>query len=73
VNYCSNTFDPIGTWIGEQLHIGRTYSYSAGCCYCCGADSGCSREMCDVKKNGRMVESVLVGFKKIYCQGDAIG
>lgn len=49
VDYCSHTFDFMGIRIGEQLHNGRPYSSSAGCCYYRGAVQDYSGTTCGVE------------------------
>jgi len=48
VDYCRNTIDFMGSWIGEQLYSGRSCSSFTGCCYYRGASQGYSGTTCGV-------------------------
>ena len=67
MDYCSHTFDFMGIRIGEQLHNGRPYSSSAGCCYYRGAVQDYSGTTCGVENiilnDGIMINNEKKGEK----------
>lgn len=69
---CSNTVDFMGIRISEQLHFGRAYSSSAGCCCYCSFTQNYSGQTRDVGSIFLAIWSkMLIQRRETLCDHDA--